>query len=96
MRKETNGQKSVWKGAALIVLTLYVILSVVTIRICIWLNVLPIAYVVLIGDILLGLVAVLYYLFCSRGAKKKQKKLSRQESSTFILSAGRTVRFVRS
>ena len=68
--KTTETKKKNWKLAAGIILIIQLMLAVVTIGIIIWLNLLPVAYVLLIGLILLWLVTVVYYLFYS-GVRKK-------------------------
>lgn len=88
--KTTETKKKNWKLAAGIILIIQLMLAVVTIGIIIWLNLLPVAYVLLIGLILLWLVTVVYYLFYS-GVRKKMPPKKRKKRLYIKRSAGCTV-----
>lgn len=79
LTEKTGKKKANWKLIAGLILIVQLLFGIVLLGIVLWLNVLPIAYVVLIGGILLWLVSVVYYFFYSGVAKKKQKKLSREQ-----------------
>ncbi|MCI7108455.1 MAG: LCP family protein [Lachnospiraceae bacterium] len=71
MTKEKK--KSKWKAIAGAILVLQLLISAAALGIVIWLNILPVTYVILIGLVLVWLLTFVYYFFYS-GVKKKEKK----------------------
>lgn len=85
----TKKKKSAWKTIAAIILSVQFIVAVITIGIMLKVDILPIAYIILIGLFLLWMVTIVYYFFYS-GIKKKAKKQSREKKRK-KLYAKRTV-----
>jgi LCP family protein required for cell wall assembly len=75
MNKENK--KSRWKLIAGIILIIQLVISAVAIGVIVWLNLLPVTYLVLIGVMLFWLLTVVYYFFYS-GTKKKTPKRKRR------------------
>ena len=71
--KTKEKKKSKWKMVAGIMLVIQLLLSLATVGVVLWLNIVPTLYVILLGLILLLLLIIEYCLFYF-GKKKKGKK----------------------
>ena len=71
--KTKEKKKSKWKMIAGIMLVIQLLLSLATVGVVLWLNIVPTLYVILLGLILLLLLIIEYCLFYF-GKKKKGKK----------------------
>ena len=79
MRKQSDKKSKKWKIAAGIILVIQALISIVSVGIVVWFNLLPLKYLVLIGLILIWLLTLVYYFFYSGVRKKKGKKLTAQK-----------------
>lgn len=79
MGKQSDKKSKKWKIAAGIILVIQVLISIVSVGIVVWFNLLPLKYLVLIGLILIWLLTLVYYFFYSGVRKKKGKKLTAQK-----------------
>lgn len=71
--KTKEKKKSKWKMIAGIMLVIQLLLSLATVGVVLWLNIVPTLYVILLGLILLLLLIIEYCLFYF-GKKKKGKE----------------------
>ena len=79
MGKQSDKKSKKWKIAAGIILVIQALISIVSVGIVVWFNLLPLKYLVLIGLILIWLLTLVYYFFYSGVRKKKGKKLTAQK-----------------
>ena len=79
MGKQSDKKSKKWKIAAGIILVIQALISIVSVGIVVWFNLLPLKYLVLIGLILIWLLTLVYYFFYSGVRKKKGKKLAAQK-----------------
>ena len=73
MGKQSDKKSKKWKIAAGIILVIQALISIVSVGIVVWFNLLPLKYLVLIGLILIWLLTLVYYFFYSGVRKKKGK-----------------------
>ena len=83
-------RKKNWKLAAGILLIVQLLLAFVTIGIIIWLDLLPVVYLLLISLVLLWLVTVVYY-FCYSGIKKELPREKKKKRLYIKRSVGCTI-----
>lgn len=83
-------RKKNWKLAAGILLSVQLLLAFVTIGIIIWLDLLPVVYLLLISLVLLWLVTVVYY-FCYSGIKKELPREKKKKRLYIKRSVGCTI-----
>ena len=81
MGKQSDKKSKKWKIAAGIILVIQALISIVSVGIVVWFNLLPLKYLVLIGLILIWLLTLVYYFFYSGVRKKKGKKLTAQKKT---------------
>lgn len=74
-------KKSKWKITAGVILIIQLLLSMATVGVVLWLNIVPTLYVILLGLIFLLLLIIEYCLFYF-GKKKKGKKKDRMLCQT--------------
>ena len=79
MGKQSDKKSKKWKIAAGIILVIQALISIVSVGIVVWFNLLPLKYLVLIGLILIWLLTLVYYFFYSGVRKKKEKKLTAEK-----------------
>lgn len=79
MGKQSDKKSKKWKITAGIILAIQALISIVSVGIVVWFNLLPLKYLVLIGLILIWLLTLVYYFFYSGVRKKKGKKLTAQK-----------------
>ena len=83
-------RKKNWKLAAGILLSVQLLLAFVTIGIIIWLDLLPVVYLLLISLVLLWLVTVVYY-FCYSGIQKELPREKKKKRLYIKRSVGCTI-----
>lgn len=71
--KTKEKKKSKWKMIAGIMLVIQLLLSLATVGVVLWLNIVPTLYVILLGLILLLLLIIEYCLFYFGKRKRKEK-----------------------
>ena len=71
--KTKEKKKSKWKMIAGIMLVIQLLLSLATVGVVLWLNIVPTLYVILLGLILLLLLIIEYCLFYF-GKRKRERK----------------------
>ena len=76
-------KKSKWKITAGVILIIQLLLSLATVGVVLWLNIVPTLYVILLGLILLLLLIIEYCLFYF-GKKKKGKKGQDEDPFEFL------------
>lgn len=87
MGKQSDKKSKKWKIAAGIILVIQALISIVSVGIVVWFNLLPLKYLVLIGLILIWLLTLVYYFFYSGVRKKKGKKLTAQKKKENYISS---------
>ena len=87
MGKQSDKKSKKWKIAAGIILVIQALISIVSVGIVVWFNLLPLKYLVLIGLILIWLLTLVYYFFYSGVRKKKGKKLTAQKKKRKLYQA---------